>query len=218
METDFPTASAGTSQAPSAAVEKSHPASHTEILTLPRGLPIGIGGMGNYVNLELRHGPAGATCRADRTALVEEVFEVSDVHRVSVPSCPCRQSYLGGATNSALNIPILRSLRSRRLVTRSASASSRARSTWVDAEPALLDASIGPSGRWVDGFTTWAMRPTVVFAKADIDEGHRWAKSGPQLGHMAWKRKSPQDGGLRKCLIALEILWLRGQDLNLRRL
>ena len=35
METDFPTASAGTSQAPSAAVEKSHPASHTEIRTLP---------------------------------------------------------------------------------------------------------------------------------------------------------------------------------------
>ena len=35
METDFPTASAGTSQAPSAAVEKSHSASHTEIRTLP---------------------------------------------------------------------------------------------------------------------------------------------------------------------------------------
>ena len=60
--------------------------------------------------------------------------------------------------------------------------------------------------------------PTVVFAKADIDEAHRWAKSGPQLGHMAWKRKSPQDGGLRKCLIELDILWLRGQDLNLRPL
>ena len=35
MKTDFPTASAGTSQAPSAAAEKSHSASHTEILTLP---------------------------------------------------------------------------------------------------------------------------------------------------------------------------------------
>jgi len=35
MTTDFPTASAGTSQAPSAAVEKSHSASHTEIRTLP---------------------------------------------------------------------------------------------------------------------------------------------------------------------------------------
>jgi len=36
METDFPTASAGSSQAPTAAVEKSHSASHTEILTLPQ--------------------------------------------------------------------------------------------------------------------------------------------------------------------------------------
>ena len=35
MKTDFPTASAGTSHAPSAAVEKSHSASHTEIRTLP---------------------------------------------------------------------------------------------------------------------------------------------------------------------------------------
>jgi len=35
MKTDFPTASAGTSQAPSAAVEKSDSASHTEIRTLP---------------------------------------------------------------------------------------------------------------------------------------------------------------------------------------
>ena len=35
MTTDFPTASAGTSQAPSAAVEKSHLASHTEILIRP---------------------------------------------------------------------------------------------------------------------------------------------------------------------------------------
>ncbi len=34
MKTDFPTASAGTSQAPFAAVEKSHSASHTEIRTL----------------------------------------------------------------------------------------------------------------------------------------------------------------------------------------
>lgn len=34
METDFSIASAGTSQAPSAAVEKSHRASHPEILTL----------------------------------------------------------------------------------------------------------------------------------------------------------------------------------------
>ena len=34
MTTDFPTASAGTSQAPSATVEKSHSASHTEIRTL----------------------------------------------------------------------------------------------------------------------------------------------------------------------------------------
>jgi len=38
MTTDFPTASAGTSQAPSAAVEKSHSASHTEIRTLPQSL------------------------------------------------------------------------------------------------------------------------------------------------------------------------------------
>jgi hypothetical protein len=35
MTTDFPTASVGTSQAPTAAVEKSQSASHTEILTLP---------------------------------------------------------------------------------------------------------------------------------------------------------------------------------------
>ena len=34
MTTDFPTASAGMSQVPSAAVEKSHSASHTEIRTL----------------------------------------------------------------------------------------------------------------------------------------------------------------------------------------
>ena len=40
MKTDFPTASAGTSQAPSAAVEKSHSASHTEIRTLPNPLEI----------------------------------------------------------------------------------------------------------------------------------------------------------------------------------
>ena len=39
MTTDFPTASAGTSQAPSAAVEKSHSASHTEIRTLPHQMP-----------------------------------------------------------------------------------------------------------------------------------------------------------------------------------
>ena len=37
MTTDFPTASLGTSQAPTAAVEKSQSASHTEILTLPDG-------------------------------------------------------------------------------------------------------------------------------------------------------------------------------------
>jgi hypothetical protein len=36
METDFPTASVGSSQAPTAAVEKSQSASHTEILTLPK--------------------------------------------------------------------------------------------------------------------------------------------------------------------------------------
>jgi hypothetical protein len=34
METDFPTASVGSSQAPTAAVEKSPSASHTEIQTL----------------------------------------------------------------------------------------------------------------------------------------------------------------------------------------
>ncbi len=37
MKTDFPTASVGSSQATTAAVEKSHSASHTEILTLPAG-------------------------------------------------------------------------------------------------------------------------------------------------------------------------------------
>ena len=40
MKTDFPTASAGTSHAPSAAVEKSHSASHTEIRTLPDLVPL----------------------------------------------------------------------------------------------------------------------------------------------------------------------------------
>ena len=35
MKTDFPTASVGSSQAPTAAVEKSHSASNTEFLTLP---------------------------------------------------------------------------------------------------------------------------------------------------------------------------------------
>ena len=35
MNPDFPTASAGTSQAPAAPLEKSHSASHTEFLTLP---------------------------------------------------------------------------------------------------------------------------------------------------------------------------------------
>src|SRR5258706_6665374 len=35
MKTDFPTASVGSSQAPTAAVEKSHSASNTEIQTLP---------------------------------------------------------------------------------------------------------------------------------------------------------------------------------------
>jgi hypothetical protein len=36
MKTDFPTASVGSSQAPTAAVEKSQSASNTEIQTLPR--------------------------------------------------------------------------------------------------------------------------------------------------------------------------------------
>ena len=36
MSTDFPTASVGSSQAPTAAVEKSLSASHTKIRTLPR--------------------------------------------------------------------------------------------------------------------------------------------------------------------------------------
>jgi hypothetical protein len=35
METDLPTASVGSSQAPTAAVDKSQSASHTEFLTLP---------------------------------------------------------------------------------------------------------------------------------------------------------------------------------------
>ena len=35
METDLPTASVGSSQAPTAAVDKSLSASHTEIQTLP---------------------------------------------------------------------------------------------------------------------------------------------------------------------------------------
>jgi len=35
MKTDFPTASVGSSQAPTAAVEKSQSASNTEFLTLP---------------------------------------------------------------------------------------------------------------------------------------------------------------------------------------
>ena len=36
MKADFPTASVGSSQAPTAAVEKSQSASNTEFLTLPR--------------------------------------------------------------------------------------------------------------------------------------------------------------------------------------
>ena len=34
----------------------------------------------------------------------------------------------------------------------------------------------------------------------------------------AQKRRSPLEAGFAKCLSALDILWLRGQDLNLRPL
>jgi hypothetical protein len=43
MKTDFPTASVGSSQAPTAAVEKSQSASNTEIQTLPTASVAGTG-------------------------------------------------------------------------------------------------------------------------------------------------------------------------------
>lgn len=44
------------------------------------------------------------------------------------------------------------------------------------------------------------------------------ATGGPPMGHMAQKRQSPLEAGFAKCLMALGIRWLRGQDLNLRPL
>jgi len=55
MKTDFPTASAGTSHAPSAAVEKSHSASHTEIRTLPRNEKFGITEIIPTHDFDVRH-------------------------------------------------------------------------------------------------------------------------------------------------------------------
>jgi len=48
VTTDFPTASVGSSQAPTAAVEKSQSASHTEILTPPEALSAWLQDMDEY--------------------------------------------------------------------------------------------------------------------------------------------------------------------------
>jgi hypothetical protein len=58
--------------------------------------------------------------------------------------------------------------------------------------------------------------PMVRATSTENGSGYAWAKSGPQLGHMAHKRQSPLLEGFPKCSSALKFLWLRGKDLNLR--
>jgi hypothetical protein len=52
-----------------------------------------------------------------------------------------------------------------------------------------------------------------------LQEGLRvWATDGPQMGHKAKRRPFGRRIFSSKLLFLLDILWLRGQDLNLRPL
>ena len=115
METDFPTASAGTSQAPSAAVEKSHRASHTEILTLPARAALlnaaltrenlqralervrankGAAGVdGLDIDQTARH--LGTAWPAIREQLLQGMYRPSPVRRVLIPQPDGRERELG---------------------------------------------------------------------------------------------------------------------------
>ena len=77
MTTDFPTASAGTSQAPSAAVEKSHSASHTEIRTLPPRPP----GVYSPDKVETRLGTLNFVDGFPDKASAEKLFDNLDFQR-----------------------------------------------------------------------------------------------------------------------------------------
>ena len=57
---------------------------HLKHLGAGRALDVASGGMGDHVDMELRHGERGPIYRADRAELVEEMGEVGDVHRAEV--------------------------------------------------------------------------------------------------------------------------------------
>jgi hypothetical protein len=74
-------------------------------------------------------------------------------------------------------------------------------------------------GRAKGGYLTrWAMSPTVISPLAGNALGHGWARLGPQMGHKAKRRPLGRRIFSSKLLFLLDILWLRGQDLNLRPL